>query len=40
MWGDVFHNVRVDRRNVVDAMVRNLTAYIESLQKPAPAAQR
>jgi len=40
MWGDVFRNVRIDRKKVVDELVRNLTAYIESLQTPAPAAQR
>jgi len=40
MWGDVFRNVRIDRQKVVDELVRNLTAYIESLQTPAPAAQR
>jgi|ERR1035437_8779396 mono/diheme cytochrome c family protein len=30
-WGDVFHNLKSNPK-VIDARVRNLTAYIESLQ--------
>jgi hypothetical protein len=31
MWGDVFHYVGLDQEQI-DARVRNLTAYIESIQ--------
>jgi mono/diheme cytochrome c family protein len=30
-WGDVFYNLKYDQK-LIDARVRNLTAYIESLQ--------
>ncbi len=33
-WGDVFHNLKSDPK-LIDARVRNLTAYIESLQAAA-----
>ncbi len=33
-WGDVFYNLKSNPK-VIDAHVRNLTAYIESLQAAA-----
>lgn len=33
-WGDVFYNLKSDRK-LIEARVRNLTAYIESLQAAA-----
>jgi len=33
-WGDVFYNLKSDPK-LIEARVRNLTAYIESLQAAA-----